>query len=732
MVEESRFRYRRDDGMAGGGSATDARYAPRLTAQRAPAPDVRGIDRADGMSRGTAPGGFSGRLEASRSAPAPDYDRDYSRAPEPARDAGRPAASKDTLAELARLIGDQDPFAEFSDLERKAANAPVSEDDYDDDYADDDRRHDDEDDDDGEDDRRWDDRAPARADAYGRAPAPTAAPAARAAPQAPAYGRSAPAGTAAAADYGDDPYDDDDRYDDEDDAYDAPAPVAPRQAQLPAPRAAAAPASPAVRTGYGSLARQVPAPSAPANAAGRAAPSSYDDGYDDDEDDGYDRSRGYDDDEDDDGYAPARPATSAPTRAVDPRSVDPRGAAGRTFDARAADPRAPQAASRSAALPAPVPARADARRAPDAPAYGVKPQPAPAPARQAPQAASRAPQAPAYDDDYDDGYDDDGYGAKPADPRGYSAPAAARGRGGYDRSDARGSGEAAYAYSAERRDDGYDDYDDAYDPQFADAGYMPPHGEDVYETEPRRKKGRMALLMVASLLGLGVAGAAGFFAYRMAVGEATFGSATPSVIRADNAPVKTVAPPATDPQGKLITERLGAGGSANERLVTREETPVEVTAATRVATNGTPQGEPKRVKTYAVRPDGTMATPAPGTPPANGSVSAFAPTQAPLTSGVAAPAQTAALTPPVAAGGSYVVQVASQRSEADAQGSWKALQAKYPTLLGSYSAQVRKADLGERGVFYRAQVGPFASRDQANELCQALRGQGGDCIVNKN
>ena len=45
---------------------------------------------------------------------------------------------------------------------------------------------------------------------------------------------------------------------------------------------------------------------------------------------------------------------------------------------------------------------------------------------------------------------------------------------------------------------------------------------------------------------------------------------------------------------------------------------------------------------------------------------------------------------------------------------------------------MKKADLGERGIYYRAQVGPFASSDQANELCRALKAQGGDCLVNRN
>jgi hypothetical protein len=79
-----------------------------------------------------------------------------------------------------------------------------------------------------------------------------------------------------------------------------------------------------------------------------------------------------------------------------------------------------------------------------------------------------------------------------------------------------------------------------------------------------------------------------------------------------------------------------------------------------------------------------------------------------------------------------VVQVASQKTEEDAQASFRALQAKYPTVLGGRQPLIRRIDLGERGVFYRVQVGPFASADQANDLCGNLKSAGGQCIVQRN
>jgi cell division septation protein DedD len=85
-----------------------------------------------------------------------------------------------------------------------------------------------------------------------------------------------------------------------------------------------------------------------------------------------------------------------------------------------------------------------------------------------------------------------------------------------------------------------------------------------------------------------------------------------------------------------------------------------------------------------------------------------------------------------ATGGGYAVQVSSQRSETDAQTAFRALQAKYPTQLGGHSPLVRRADLGTKGIYYRALVGPFASMEQAAGLCSSLKAAGGNCIVQRN
>jgi cell division septation protein DedD len=82
--------------------------------------------------------------------------------------------------------------------------------------------------------------------------------------------------------------------------------------------------------------------------------------------------------------------------------------------------------------------------------------------------------------------------------------------------------------------------------------------------------------------------------------------------------------------------------------------------------------------------------------------------------------------------GSYVVQVSSQKNEADAQTAWRQLQAKYTNVLGSAQVSFKRVDLGDRGTFYRAMVGPFGNRDQAYEMCQNLKTAGGECVVQRN
>ena len=85
-----------------------------------------------------------------------------------------------------------------------------------------------------------------------------------------------------------------------------------------------------------------------------------------------------------------------------------------------------------------------------------------------------------------------------------------------------------------------------------------------------------------------------------------------------------------------------------------------------------------------------------------------------------------------AAVGGYIVQVSARRSKADAQASFRSLQSKFPRQLGGRTAIFQRADLGAKGIYYRAMVGPFTSAGAADQFCGSLKAAGGECIIQRN
>jgi cell division septation protein DedD len=101
----------------------------------------------------------------------------------------------------------------------------------------------------------------------------------------------------------------------------------------------------------------------------------------------------------------------------------------------------------------------------------------------------------------------------------------------------------------------------------------------------------------------------------------------------------------------------------------------------------------------------------------------------------AQPARTrTAAIPPSADGAAngFVVQLSSQKTESEAQSSFRSLQAKFPNELGSRQPIIRRADLGSKGVFYRTMIGPFASAHEASQFCATYKAAGGQCVVPNN
>jgi cell division protein FtsN len=76
------------------------------------------------------------------------------------------------------------------------------------------------------------------------------------------------------------------------------------------------------------------------------------------------------------------------------------------------------------------------------------------------------------------------------------------------------------------------------------------------------------------------------------------------------------------------------------------------------------------------------------------------------------------------------VQLGAYRSEQEASDAWDKMQKKL-SVLGDREPIIVKADLGQRGIFYRLRVGGFDSASQAGALCKKLSSSGQACLVAK-
>lgn len=309
--------------------------------------------------------------------------------------------------------------------------------------------------------------------------------------------------------------------------------------------------------------------------------------------------------------------------------------------------------------------------------------------------------------------------------------------------------------------------------------------------EPKKQRG--GLMTVAAILALAVVGTGAAFAYKTYVGSPRSGE--PPIIRADNTPTKIVPAP-TDSSAK-VPDRM-ASGDGSEKIVPREEAPVDVNAkasgprvvfpplnqnanpppvasvspsavpppsAGPMPGNGTlPNNSPRAIRTVAVRGDQTdsaapqaaaakpaatapkpvaapAATPAvPRNPPTSANASANQPLSlAPQAAPAEPPQRMAATNPtqiaPASSGGGFIVQVSSQQSEDSAHASYRVLQSKYGSVLGSRAPVIKRVDLTDKGkgIVYRAFAGPYGSAEEATQACNSLKSAGlSACFVQRN
>jgi len=202
------------------------------------------------------------------------------------------------------------------------------------------------------------------------------------------------------------------------------------------------------------------------------------------------------------------------------------------------------------------------------------------------------------------------------------------------------------------------------------------YGEPRNEEPRPRFRGSVAT--VIALLGIGVFAGGLWFAYQQGVRHAASGNSAADVplIHADERPTK-VKPTASAP------------APANAL-----EAPPQ--AAVSAALQQAPAQQP--AAKAGVKPISTSATPAKPTPAHE----------------------------PSASGHGTRIQLGSVRSPEVAREEWDRIKHANADLLASISAAPVRADLGDKGVYYRIQTAPIADADR---ICGELKRRNVGCII---
>ena len=311
-------------------------------------------------------------------------------------------------------------------------------------------------------------------------------------------------------------------------------------------------------------------------------------------------------------------------------------------------------------------------------------------------------------------------------------------------------------------------------------------------TAPKRRGG---MITVAVVLALAVVGTGGAFAYRTYVGSPRSGE--PPIIKADTSPTKIVPAPA-DAAGK-VPDRM-ATGDGTEKIVPREEAPVDVNANTKsgprmvfppLNQNANPPSAAQRCaerpaasrrrqwhacrttsrarsrpsRFVATRPTAPRLRPRRRAAPRRRSRQPRA--QPPRRRDPGRPRRQLPMLPPTRrcrcrrrptrsraaaarpggdqrAGSRTAPAPPRRRRRISGAGLLAEERGRRAGVLPGPAGQVpgacwdrarrviKRADLGDKGVYYRAMVGPFGSSDEASQLCGSLKTAGGQCVIQRN
>jgi SPOR domain len=268
------------------------------------------------------------------------------------------------------------------------------------------------------------------------------------------------------------------------------------------------------------------------------------------------------------------------------------------------------------------------------------------------------------------------------------------------------------------------------DPDQRTGLYADPRDDEV-APPPRRVLRIVAVLLVMTLFAGGL-----WFAYVEGARHAgrTANTGDIPLIRADTRPMKVK--PAT-PGGMQIPDRdmliYGQNRPVVEHLLPPPEQPMA-----RPSPPPPAQAEASRPQAAAPPALSSETAPAPAAP--NTAAAPAAPTPA-----VSARPEQAAAVPPVnphpaapktapaeaapAKTGGVRLQLGAVRSEGVARAEWDRIKRNNSDLLGNVSAVPVRADLGDKGVYYRIQTAPLADTSRADRICAELKQRHLGCII---
>lgn len=286
--------------------------------------------------------------------------------------------------------------------------------------------------------------------------------------------------------------------------------------------------------------------------------------------------------------------------------------------------------------------------------------------------------------------------------------------------------------------------------------YAPP--PDEFDTFDARygdgaRRGPLLLLVAGVLLVLVVALA--WSSYNLGVRDRN----GPPVITADAGPFRTTPDDPggmevsgagldvyelRDPETEARAVPIEAGREVAARPGPEEPAPLELDGRPDAAEAATEEGDlvDTPAETASAGPETAAPDPQPETrtPEAAAEPAPARPESAPDTAPEQTPAPTVTRPEPQAApqqssppvvesSDGWRVQISAHRSQEEADAAWIDFVAAYPDLARGRAPEIVRADLGERGVYYRLRVTTAPSRVAATQFCDILKARGQDCLV---